>query len=89
MSAQKTLVAVTMIVVLSCVNGFADGVIMPADEPLMDWSSWEKYRSTVQHPAGYINARDLENARGNIKRYEWAQEYAKGVEARAAAHRGK
>ena len=39
MSAPSTLVAVAIIVVLSCVNGFADGVIMPADEPLMDWSS--------------------------------------------------
>ena len=41
-----------------------------ADEPLMDWSAWEKYRDTVQHPAGYINAQDLANARENIRRYE-------------------
>ncbi len=89
MPAQNIFLAASIMVVLSCVNGFADGVIMPADEPLMDWSSWEKYRSTVEHPAGYINTRDLENARENIKRYQWAKEYADGVEARAGAHLDK
>lgn len=57
-----------------------------ADEPLMDWSAWEKYRDTVQHPAGYINAQDLANARENIRRYEWAQEYANSVEGSAQSH---
>ena len=89
MSVQNIFVAASMMVVLSSVSGFADGVIMPADEPLMDWSSWEKYRSTVEHPAGYINARDLENARENIRRYQWAKEYAAGAEAKAVAHLGK
>ncbi|MCD4699575.1 MAG: hypothetical protein K8R91_03270, partial [Phycisphaerae bacterium] len=57
-----------------------------ADEPLMDWSAWKKYRKTVKHPTGYINAQDLKNARENIKRYEWAKKYAKQVEARVVPH---
>lgn len=54
-----------------------------ADEPLMDWSPWERYRQTVSHPCGYINAQDLERARENIKRYDWAKEYARAIESRA------
>ena len=50
----------------------------------MDWSPWEQYRSTVQHPAGYINAADMANARANIGRYEWASAFA---EARVASAR--
>ncbi len=69
------------LMVMSGVAG-ADAI---ADEPLMDWSAWEKYRSTVQHPAGYINAQDLENARENIKRYDWARAYAERVEKGAKA----
>ncbi|MEW6356635.1 MAG: heparinase II/III family protein [Planctomycetota bacterium] len=57
-----------------------------ADEPLMDWSLWEKYRRTAIHPSGYINAQDLENARENIKRYEWARKYAESVEKGVLAH---
>ena len=56
------------------------------DEPLMDWSAWEQYRSTVQHPAGYINATDMANARANIERYEWASAFA---EARVASARAQ
>ncbi|MFO7947225.1 MAG: serpin family protein, partial [Armatimonadota bacterium] len=54
------------------------------EEPLMDWSPWEQYRETVEHPAGYINAEDLANARENIERYEWAAEYARRIDAQAA-----
>ncbi len=56
------------------------------DEPLMDWSVWENYRGTVEHPAGYINAQDLENARENIKRYEWARRLATSAEETVAPH---
>lgn len=57
-----------------------------AEEPLMDWSPWEKYRSTVRHPAGYINAQDVGNARANIARYDWAKDYARRIEDSVAAH---
>jgi hypothetical protein len=86
MHVQSILVAASIILVLSCVSGFAGEVIMPADEPLMDWSSWEKYRGTVRHPAGYINASDLANAREHIKRYQWAQEYVEKAEAAVTSH---
>ena len=47
---------------------------------LMDWSLWEKFRSTVVHPCLTIKQGDMECARENIKRYSWAQEYVSGVE---------
>jgi len=66
------------------VNGLA-----AAAERLMDWSAWEKYRKTVQHPCGYINARDLRNARENIARYDWAKQYAQAVEGGVLRHVGR
>ena len=73
--------ACLLIGVLLVIGGFA-----AADEPLMDWSAWKKYRKTVKHPTGYINAQDLKNARENIKRYEWAKEFAKEAEAQVIPH---
>jgi len=83
MSAHGIIVALIITGMLSSVTCFGDDVIAIADEPLMDWSSWEKYRSTVKHPVGYINADDLHNARENIERYEWARAYAEGIETTA------
>ena len=60
--------------------------IISADEPLMDWSPWEKYRSTVRHPRGYVNARDLDNARENAKRYGWAKDSAQAVQRGVQGH---
>ena len=47
----------------------------PADEPLLDWSAWQKYRQTVHHPAGVTKPADLVRARANIERYPWARSY--------------
>ena len=40
-----------------------------------DWSDWEKYRDQVVHPAATIKAVDLERARENIQRHDWAKRY--------------
>ena len=32
-----------------------------AAEPLLDWSDWEKYRGTVQHPSGAFKAADFDS----------------------------
>lgn len=40
-----------------------------------DWSDWETYRGWVRHPAGAIKGEDLERARHNLQRYEWARTY--------------
>ena len=52
------------------------------DEPLMNWSAWEKYRTTVIHPCLTIKKQDLEYANENIRRYAWAKDHASGVERR-------
>lgn len=51
-----------------------------ADEPLLNWQSWEKYRATVKHPAAIIKPMDVARARENQKRYAWARSYAASVE---------
>lgn len=47
---------------------------------LLNWGLWEKYRSTVVHPATTIKRADLLRARQNIARYGWARKYAQGLE---------
>ncbi|MBM3476591.1 MAG: hypothetical protein FJX75_25230, partial [Armatimonadetes bacterium] len=46
----------------------------------IDYSAWERYREGVQHPCAAIKPQDLERARRNIERYEWARKYAEGVQ---------
>lgn len=58
----------------------------PAEEPLLDWTFWQKYRHTVVHPAGVIKPEDLERARQNIARYGWAKAYVSSLEKIASAH---
>jgi hypothetical protein len=58
----------------------ADGLRKPEDEPLLDWSPWEKYRATVVHPAATLKPADLERARANLERYAWARSYRESVE---------
>lgn len=56
-------------------------VLVPAvDDPLLDWSAWEKYRATVVHPAATVKPESLRRARENIKRHAWAAQYARGAE---------
>lgn len=41
-----------------------------------DWSDWEKYRSTVVHPATLLKPQDLARAQENIRRHAWARKEA-------------
>lgn len=77
---------ITMLTLLAAAGMGAAQPRMPADEPLLDWSAWEKYRATVKHPAGVIKPADLQRAAENIKRYAWAQSYAAGLEKNAGAY---
>jgi len=52
----------------------------PADEPLLDWSAWQKHRSSVVHPAATVKPEDLRRARENLQRHAWARDYLKGLE---------
>lgn len=56
-----------------------------ASEPLFDWSDWEKYRATVQHPSGAIKPADVVRARENLQRYAWARNHAAALERTARA----
>jgi hypothetical protein len=44
-----------------------------------DWSDWNTYRDQVVHPAATIKAADLERARENIQRHDWAKRYTDGL----------
>jgi hypothetical protein len=57
-----------------------------ADDPLLDWSDWERYRDTVQRPCLSIKPADIARARENIQLYDWAKEYLVDVERRAKQH---
>ncbi|MFW5868039.1 MAG: hypothetical protein ACOCX2_09500, partial [Armatimonadota bacterium] len=48
-----------------------------------DWSDWETYRNVDNHPCTNIKPEDLERARGNIERFDWAQDYRDSVVAGA------
>jgi hypothetical protein len=61
----------------------AELVMQNDDEPLLDWSLWEKYRTTVKHPCLTIKAHDLDCAHENMRRYGWARDYAARVERNA------
>ncbi|MBI5766983.1 MAG: heparinase II/III family protein [Verrucomicrobia bacterium] len=62
---------------------FALACSATAAEPLHDWSEWEKYRATVQHPSGATKPADVVRARANLARYPWAKSYATSVERAA------
>jgi hypothetical protein len=57
-----------------------------AEDPLLDWSDWKRYRMQVVHPAGTIKRADLERARRNIEQHEWAREYVGRLQRTARAH---
>lgn len=46
---------------------------------LTDWSDWHKYRHTVKHPCTVIKPEDLDRARRNVERHEWARKYVEGM----------
>src|SRR5688500_7594964 len=61
-------------------------VVSRAAEPLFDWSEWKRYRSTVSHPSLTIKPADLKRARENIRRYDWAKQYADALHDKALAY---
>ena len=74
---------VTAMLLLTASLGVAQAQRTVADEPLLDWSAWQKYRATVVHPASTIKPADVERARENMRRYEWARGYAAGLQKTA------
>lgn len=74
---------VIWMLLLMAASGGALAQRTPADEPLLDWSAWKRYRTTVVHPAGTIKPADIERARENMRRYEWARQYALGLQRSA------
>ncbi|MBI5685892.1 MAG: heparinase II/III family protein [Verrucomicrobia bacterium] len=64
-------------VALTAIHAFA------ASDPLLDWSAWEKHRDSVKHPCVTFKAAEIARAKENIKRYQWARNYATGVEKSA------
>ncbi|WP_158856463.1 heparinase II/III family protein [Lunatibacter salilacus] len=42
-------------------------------DPLLDWTDWEKYRTTVSHPCLTIKQEHLDFAKENIEKYDWAK----------------
>ena len=48
-----------------------------------DWSDWEKHRDQIVHPAGTIKAADLERARENIRKHDWARQYLDRLQSSA------
>lgn len=57
----------------------------PAPDPLLDYTDWQTYRHTVQHPSGAFKPADVTRARANLARYPWAQAYAASLERSARA----
>ncbi len=58
------------------------------EEPLFDWSSWDRYRSKIVHPALTIKDKDIAFARENMRRYTWAKNYAENIEKSARFYLG-
>ncbi len=72
---HESLPAVTP-VGLSSILLLAAVMIAGAQQPdPTDWSAWEKWRNVDDHPCTTIKPKDLERARANVERFEWAQEY--------------
>lgn len=53
------------------------------EEPLFDWSLWNKYRKQVNHPVLTIQRKDIAVAKANMQHYAWAKNYAGNIEKSA------
>ena len=62
---------------------------LSAATAILDWSDWEKYRGTVQHPSGAIKPADLVRARENLRRYPWARNHLASLERTARGALGR
>ncbi|MCX6908045.1 MAG: hypothetical protein NTY01_08385, partial [Verrucomicrobia bacterium] len=77
MKHRKLLDWAVRVVTFTAIQAFADSV------PFPDWSAWEKHRDSIRHPCVTFKAADIARARENIRRYQWAKNYATGVEKSA------
>jgi len=73
---KKRVISLCLAAALAAACGGAPARRTAADEPLLDWSAWKLHRTTVVHPAGTIKPADVERAKENMRRYEWARAYA-------------
>lgn len=74
-----------LFLLLTTALGGAQAQRTQGDEPLLDWSAWGRYRTTVVHPAGTIKPADIARAKENIRRYEWARAYVRELKGKAEA----
>ncbi len=65
---------------------FPASIIYAADNPLLDWSDWTRYRDQVAHPALDIQQEDIDRARRNIEKHAWARDYVAGTEKSLARY---
>jgi hypothetical protein len=72
-----------LIVSVLCAGPAETALIKAADEPLLNWSLWEKHRASVVHPAATVKAEGLARARQNVTRSAWGAQYARGIEGSA------
>ncbi|MBN8215675.1 MAG: heparinase II/III family protein [Spirochaetes bacterium] len=61
----------------------APALLAGEDDPLFDWTPWEKYRKTVALPAAILSREDVARARSNIVLAPWAARYRDVAEASA------
>ena len=78
---KENIDVVLMLQLLACA-----GLLLLAAAPVdaahrgpTDWSDWEKYRRQVKHPATVVKPEDLDRARRNIERYDWARKYRDSI----------
>ncbi|NSW56117.1 MAG: heparinase II/III family protein [Armatimonadetes bacterium] len=75
---HATLVLLACAILIGTVSSLAADDLDPKD-----WSAWERFRATVQHPCAAIKPADLERARKNIEKHGWAREYVSRLRSSA------
>jgi len=60
----------------------------PDTEQLLDWSDWEKYRTSVSHPCLTLKKENLAFAKENIKNYDWARTHFERIDLIIKKHIG-
>jgi len=51
-----------------------------------DWAAWKQHRGQVQHPAAAIKPADLDRAKMNLERFDWAKQYLTNLRRSADAY---
>ena len=76
---RYSVVVCVVVIMASAPALWAQQMLEPKDEPLLDWSPWEQYRTTVEHPAATVKPADLERVQGNIEKWPWAQRFSENT----------